>query len=70
MTMLTQPNQIQAFRIATLMKGIQLEARGLKMSRGKSCLAIAKAELGLGRNAKREDVLAQLQSRKESLLAA
>lgn len=67
--MLTQPNQIQAFRIATLMKGIQLEAKGLKMSRGKSCLAIAKAELGLGRNAKREDVLAQLQSRKEELLA-
>ena len=69
MTMITNPNQIQAFRIATLMKGIQLEAKGLKMSRGKSCLAIAKQELGLGRNAKREDVLAQLQSRKESLLA-
>ena len=67
--MLTQPNQIQAFRIATLMKGIQLEARGMKMSRGRSCLAIAKAELGLGRNARREDVLAQLQSRKEELLA-
>ncbi len=69
MTMLTNPNQIQAFRIATLMKGIQLEAKGLKMSRGKSCLAIAKAELGLGRNAKREDVLAQLQEKKEALLA-
>jgi hypothetical protein len=70
MTMLTNPNQIQAFRIATLMKGIALEARGMKMSRGKSCLAIAKAELGLGRNARREDVLAQLQSRKEQLMAA
>ena len=70
MTALTNPNQIQAFRIATLLKGIQLEARGLKMSRGKSCLAIAKAELGLGRNAKREDVVAQLQSKKDELLAA
>jgi hypothetical protein len=69
MTMLTNPNQIQAFRIATLIKGIQLEARGLKMSRGKSCLAIAKAELGLGRTAKREDVVAQLTARKEELLA-
>ena len=69
MSALTQPNQIEAFRIATLIKGIQLEARGLKMSRGKSCLAIAKAQLGLGRNAKREDVIAQLQEHKAALLA-
>lgn len=67
--MLTQPNQIQAFRIATLIKGIELEAKGLKMSRGKSCLAIAKAELGFGRNAKREDVLAKLQEKKAEMLA-
>ena len=67
--MLTQPNQIEAFRIKTLIKGIQLEARGLKMSRGRSCLAIAKAQLGLGRNAKREDVIAQLQEHCEALLA-
>ncbi len=69
MTMLTTPNQIQAFRIATLIKGIQLEARGLKMSRGKSCLAIAKAELGMSRTAKREDVVARLQENKAALLA-
>jgi hypothetical protein len=69
MTMLTQPNQIQAFRIATLIKGIELEARGLKMSRGKSCLAIAKAELGLGRNAARQLVLAMLAEKKAELLA-
>ena len=69
MSVLTQPNQIEAFRIKTLIKGIQLEAKGLKMSRGKSCLAIAKAQLGLGRNAKREDVIAQLQEHCEALLA-
>ena len=69
MSALTQPNQIEAFRIATLIRGIQLEARGLKMSRGKSCLAIARAQLGLGRNAKREDVIAQLQEHKAALLA-
>jgi hypothetical protein len=69
MSVLTQPNQIEAFRIKTLIKGIQLEARGLKMSRSRSCLAIARAQLGLGRNAKREDVIAQLQEHCEALLA-
>ena len=69
MSVLTQPNQIEAFRIKTLIKGIQLEAKGLKMSRGRSCLAIARAQLGLGRNAKREDVIAQLQEHCEALLA-
>jgi hypothetical protein len=69
MTMISNPNQIQAFRIATIIKGIQLEARGLKMSRGKSCLAIAKAELGMSKMAKREDVIAKLLEKKEALLA-
>ena len=69
MSVLTQPNQIEAFRIKTLIKGIQLEAKGLKMSRGKSCLSIAKAELGLKRTAKTEDVLAKLLERKAELLA-
>ena len=69
MTALTQPNQIEAFRIATLIKGIELESRGLKMSRGKSCLAIAKAQLGLKRTAKTEDVIAQLKEHKAALLA-
>lgn len=68
MTVLTQSNQIAAFRIKTLIKGIQLEARGLKMSRGKSCLAIAKSELGLGRNAKREVVIAKLEEQYQSLM--
>lgn len=61
MTILTQSNQIEAFRIKTLIKGIQLEALGMKLSRGKSCLAIAKHQLGLGRYVKREDVIAQLE---------
>jgi len=61
MSILTQSNQIEAFRIKTLIKGIQLESRGLKLSRGKSCLSIAKQQLGLGRYTKREDVIAQLE---------
>lgn len=68
--MITEPNQIQAFRIATLIRGIMLEQKGLKMSRGKSCLSIAKAELGLGRGARAQDVIAQLEARKAELLAA
>mgnify|MGYP000367225735 CR=1 FL=1 len=62
MTMLTTPAQINTFRLCTLRRGIKLEQVGMKLSRGKSCLAIAKAELGFTRNAKAADVLAKLDS--------
>lgn len=62
MTMLTTPTQINTFRLCTLRRGIKLEQVGMKLSRGKSCLAIAKAELGFTRNAKAADVLAKLDS--------
>ena len=35
------------FRYRTLLKGMQLEAKGLKLSRGASCLSIIKKEFGL-----------------------
>lgn len=60
MTALTTPLQINTFRLMTLKRGIMLEQRGLKMSRGRSCLAIAKSELGFKRTAKAKDVLAAL----------
>lgn len=60
MSMLTTPAQINTFRLCTLRRGIKLEQMGMKMSRGKSCLAIAKAELGFNRTAKTADVLAKL----------
>ena len=62
MSMLTTPDQINTFRLCTLRRGIKLEQVGMKLSRGKSCLAIAKAELGFTRGAKAADVLAKLDS--------
>ena len=47
MTMLTMPEQIHAFRIATLVSGLKLEIRGLLLSRGRSCYSILKDEFSL-----------------------
>jgi hypothetical protein len=47
MTMLTNPTQIAHFRYCTLLKGLGLEIKGFKMSRGLSMYAIIKKELGL-----------------------
>lgn len=63
MSALTTPLQINTFRLATLRRGIKMEAFGMKLTRGRSCLSIAKSELGLGRNARREDVLAALDAK-------
>lgn len=54
--MITDPNQIQAYRMLTLLKGLQLECKGLRMS-GRSCYAIIKKEFNLKGN--RASVLAQ-----------
>lgn len=71
MSAITDPNLIQAFRWKTILRGIQMEAKtGLKMTRGKSCLAIAKAELGFGRNAARDTVTAAVQRRITELESA
>jgi hypothetical protein len=45
--MLTNPKQIHAFRMATLVSGLKLEIRGMSISRGRSCYAILKDELAL-----------------------
>ena len=47
MTMLTNPTQIAHFRYLTLLRGLGLEIKGLKMSRGMSMYALIKKELGL-----------------------
>ncbi len=45
------PDEMEAFRLVTLLKGLALEAStGLKMSRHVSCYAIAKREHGLKGN--------------------
>lgn len=41
---LDTPAQIATARILTIRAGLRLEAKGMKMSRGRSCLSIAKAE--------------------------
>jgi len=54
--MMTDPNQIQAYRLLTLLKGLQLECKGMRMS-GRSCYAIIKKEFNLKGN--RASVLTQ-----------
>lgn len=46
MTVLDTPEQIQGFRMLTLLAGLKLEVRGLRKS-GRSCYQIVKAEFGL-----------------------
>lgn len=49
--------QIEKFRQLTLLKGMELEAKGMKISRGPSCLSRVKHEFGLKGN--RDKVIAQ-----------
>ena len=46
MTTVLTGNQIPTFRLMTLYKGIEIEGKGLKVSRGRSCLTIVKKEFG------------------------
>lgn len=41
------PNAVEVFRLATLISSLKLEAKGMKLSRGKSALSVAKATTGL-----------------------
>ena len=45
MTMITG-KQIPIYRLMVLLKGIELEGKGIKVSKGRSCLAIVKKEFG------------------------
>ena len=47
MPMLTNPTQIATFRYCTMLRGLGLEIKGMRMSRGMSMYAIIKKELGL-----------------------
>jgi hypothetical protein len=50
MTMLTNPTQIAHFRYCTMLRGLGLEIKGIKMSRGMSMYALIKKELHLTGN--------------------
>ena len=67
MASITRPEDINRFRMFVILKGIDLEAKGIKPTRGRSCLSIAKGILGLPKGAKRETVRAALASLIESL---
>ena len=58
MTTLTG-NQIIKARLLALQSGMNLEAKGLRMNRGKTAMAIVKAEFGFKGN--RAKIQAQLQ---------
>jgi len=47
MTMITNPTQIAHFRYLTLLKGLGLEIKGLRMTRGMTMYSLIKKELGL-----------------------
>jgi len=47
MTMLTNPTQIATFRYCTMLRGLGLEIKGIRMSKGMTMYAIIKKELGL-----------------------
>ena len=58
MTTLTG-NQIQKARLLVLQMGMRLEAKGMRMSRGRTAMAIVKKEFGFKGN--RAKIQAQLQ---------
>ena len=47
MTMITNPTQIATFRYCTMLRGLGLEIKGLKCSKGMTMYALIKKELGL-----------------------
>ena len=48
--LLTEPNEINAFRLLSLQKALKLELKGLKVSRGISAYKIIKEEFNLKGN--------------------
>lgn len=59
MTVLDKPEQIAAFRLLTLHKGLQLETKGMRLTRGPSCSSRVKKEFGIRGNTQK--VLAQFE---------
>lgn len=47
MTMITGKANIQGMRMITLKHGLRAEIRGMRLTRGRSCYSIIKAEFGL-----------------------
>jgi len=56
--MITNPTQIATFRYCTMLRGLGLELKGLRMSKGMTMYALIKKELNL--KGTRESVYNQL----------
>ena len=56
---LTEREKIMRYRLMVLRKGVELEKLGMK-KRGISCSAVARKELGMPNNTKRDDLIAAL----------
>jgi len=67
MTALSTPEQIEAYRLATLRTGLRLEIKGLRMSRGRTSYALLK---DLGYKGSRERVLEMVTADVEALKEA
>lgn len=59
---------IALYRLATIVRGLKLEVQGLRLTRGRTCYAIAKSEFGLKGNKQR--VLEQMLEVYETAKAA
>jgi|TARA_Y100000289_G_C3852838_1_gene114446 hypothetical protein len=44
------PEQIAAYRMRVLLKGLEAELRGMKLCRGRSCYSVIKEEYGIKGN--------------------
>jgi len=60
-------DSIEFLRLGTIARGIGLEIKGIRMTRGRSCYAIAKKELGI--KGSRQKVYDQLMARVAELRA-
>lgn len=65
MTVLTMAHHIEAARLLTLRKALQLELKGMQVTRGRTAYAILK---DMGLKGSRENVLRQLDEWRENLL--
>ena len=58
---------IPLYRLMVMVSGLRMEAKGYRISRGRTCYAIAKSEFGFKGN--KAKVLAQLEKHVESVKA-
>jgi len=58
---------IPLYRLMVMASGLKLEVQGLRLTRGRTCYAMAKSELGFKGN--KAKVLAQLQAHIETVKA-